>query len=112
MDKQGFITFLEENILSIFTGSYIEGEIPSSPRDSLVAQGKGGRILVKVNKEDDYRIAIKKIQPFKAFEVSLVKSIISELIEIKSDNISDAYFSVLQKHIIEKAICKSVSETS
>ena len=112
MDKQGFISFLEENILSIFTGSYIEGEVPSSVRDSLVAQGKGGRLLVKFNKDDDYRIVIRKIQPFKTFEVSLVRSIITELIEVKSDNINDAYFSVLQKYIIEKAICKSVSETS
>lgn len=112
MDKLKFAEFIKTNILSIFTGSEIVGEEPSTPRDALVAQGAGGMLLVKFNKNDEYRYQIKRLQPFKNYEVSLVKSIIIELGELKEQNINDAYFKTLQSYVIERAICKSVSDTA
>lgn len=112
MDKIKFAEFIKSNILSIFTGSEIIGEEPSTPRDALVAQGTGGSLLIKFSKNDDYRYQIKRLQPFKNYEVSLVKSIVIELGALKEQNINDAYFKTLQSYVIEKAICKSVSESS
>lgn len=112
MDKLQFAEFIKSNILTIFTGSEIIGEEPSSPRDSIVAQGSGGSLLVKFNKNDDYRYQIKRIQPFKGYEVALVKSIVTELGALKEQKIEDSYFNTLQSYVIERAICKSVSESS
>lgn len=112
MNKEMFASFIKDNILSIFTGSEIVGEEPSTTRDSLVAQGSSGSLLVKFNKNDDYRYQIKRIQPFKNYEVALVKSIITELGALKESNIEDSYFRTLQSFVIENAICKSVSELS
>ena len=113
MDKNQFIEFLKSNVLSIFTGSEIVGEEESSPRDALVAMGTAGSLLVKFQKTDETRLVIKRSQPFKNFEVNLVRSIVSELLEIyNSDFGKEGYRSVLQQHIIEEAICKSVSESS
>lgn len=112
MDKIKFAEFIKTNILSIFTGSEIVGEEPSTSRDALVAQGSGGMLLVKFNKNDDYRYQIKRLQPFKSYEVSLVKSIVQELGTLKEQNIDNSYFKTLQSFVIERAICKSVSESS
>lgn len=110
MDKEQFTKFLDKNILPIFTGSEIVGEEPSSPRDQLVAQGNSGTLLVKYNKADDYRMVIKRLQPFKKFEITLVRSIMSELVKVIGDRTTAPYLPVIQRHIIERAICKSVSE--
>ena len=112
MDKIQFADFIKTNILSIFTGSEIVGEEPSTPRDALVAQGSGGMLLVKFNKQDDYRYQVKRIQPFKNYEVSLVKSIVTELGTLRDQNIEESYFKTLQQFVIERAICRSVSESS
>ena len=112
MDKVQFAEFITDNILSIFTGSEIVGEEPSTSRDSLVAQGGSGSLLVKLNKNDDYRYQIKRIQPFKNYEVALVKSIITELGALKESILDENYFKTLQSYVIERAICKSVSESS
>lgn len=112
MNKLQFADFIKDNILPIFTGSEIVSEEPSTSRDSLVAQGSSGSLLVKFNKADEYRYQIKRIQPFKNYEVALVKSIVTELGALKESNIDESYFRTLQSHVIENAICKSVSETS
>jgi hypothetical protein len=112
LKKEQFIEFLEEHILPIFTGSEISGEEQSSPRDAQVAQGVGGSILAKFNKQDEYRIIIKRIQPFKTIEVSLVKSIIEELKELSQYTIKNEYIKKFQSYAIEKAICKAVSQKS
>lgn len=39
MEKVEFEEFLKTNVLSIFTGSVIVGEEPSTTRDALVALG-------------------------------------------------------------------------
>ena len=65
MNKQDFLEFLENNVLSLFTGSEIVGEEPSSSRDACVAQGSGGTVLVKFRKADEYRYIVKRVQPFK-----------------------------------------------
>lgn len=113
MEKVEFEEFLKTNVLSIFTGSVIVGEEPSTTRDALVALGVGGSLLVKFRKNDDVRFVIKRSQPFKNFEVNLVKAIVTELLELYNGQLGKSeYFPVLQNHVIEKAICKSVSETS
>ncbi len=113
MEKTDFVEFLKSNVLSIFTGSEIVGEEPSSARDALVALGSGGSLLVKFRKNDEERLVIKRIQPFKNFEVNLVKAILTELLTLYNGQLGKGeYFPVLQNYIIEKAICESVSETS
>lgn len=113
MERNEFVDFLNTNILPIFTGAEIVGEEPSTSRDTVVAMGSGGCLLVKFHKEDESRLVIKRSQPFKNFEVSLVRSILTELLSIYAGPVGEAgYYSVLQNHVIEKAICKSVSESS
>ena len=73
MKRERFITFLEDNILSMFTGSEIIGEEESGPRDACVAHGANGTLLVKFNKNDTSRFVIKRVQPFKSFEIQLVR---------------------------------------
>lgn len=113
MEKSKFIEFLQENILTLFTGSEIFGEEPSSVRDTLVVQGAGGSIQVKFEKTDDYRIIIKRIQPFKAFEISLVRFIVAEMKSVLSfGNVSREYLKKFEQFAIEKAICSAVSSSN
>ena len=65
----------------MFTGSEIIGEEESSPRDACVAQGSSGSLLVKFKRSDNYRLIIKRVQPFKTFEVSLVKSRVVRMLQ-------------------------------
>lgn len=109
MNKQDFLDFLESNVLSLFTGSEIAGSEPSSPRDACVAQGSGGSVLVKFRKADDYRYIIKRVQPFKHFEISIIKSIIAEMGKIYATRIAQEYRKQIEHIIIEKAICKSIT---
>lgn len=112
MEKPKFIEFVKENILPIFTGSEIIGEEASTNRDALVAHGASGSILVKFRKTDDYRLVIKRLQPFKNFEASLIKTIISELVVLYNHELDSEYYNTLQEFVIEKAVCRSVSEQS
>ena len=109
MNKQNFLNFVENNILSLFTGSEVVGEEPSSPRDACVAQGSGGTVLVKFKKTDDFRYIIKRVQPFKTFEISIIKSIIAEIAKIHNNRIAQEYQKQIEHIITEKAICKSLT---
>ena len=113
MEKEQFIGIVEGILLPLFTGSKIVGEEESTARDSEVAQGSGGTVLIKPYKTDEYRLIVKRNQPFKSNEVALIKSIISELIKVAEYNISEpTYLKRLQTTAIEKAICNSLSETA
>ncbi|MBQ9790598.1 MAG: hypothetical protein IJW24_03285 [Clostridia bacterium] len=112
MKKERFLSFVKDNILSMFTGSDIIGEEESSPRDACVAQGTGGSLLVKFNRNDSYRFVIKRVQPFKTFEISLVKSIIEEVSTIYNNKVSDDFIKGLEGLIIEKAICKALTKSA
>lgn len=109
MNKQDFINFLESNVLSLFTGSEIVGEEPSSSRDACVAQGSGGSALVKFTKADEYRLVIKRVQPFKNFEISIIKSIILEMSKIYTNKIAHEYRNQIEHIITERAICKAIT---
>lgn len=109
MNKQDFLDFLESNVLSLFTGSEVSGEEPSSSRDACVAQGSGGSVLVKFKKTDDYRFVIKRVQPFKTFEISIIKSIIQEMSKIYSNRVAQEYHTQIEHFITEKAICKALT---
>ena len=109
MKKADFLDFLENNVLSLFTGSEIIGEEPSSSRDACVAQGAGGTVLAKFNKTDEYRIVIKRIQPFKTFEISIIKSIIAEMSKIYGNKLTKEYRTQIEHIITERAICKSIT---
>ena len=112
MKKERFLSFIEDNILSMFTGSEIIGEEESSPRDACVAQGAGGALLVKFKRSDTYRFVIKRVQPFKTFEISLVKSIIEEVGNIYTTKVSDDFIKGLEGLVIEKAICKALTNSA
>ena len=113
MQKQDFIELVNNFIIPLFTGSSLEGEEASTIRDAEVAQGNGGTILCKMNKADNYRLIIKREQPFKKFEVHLVHAIIEELNSVYKYNITEVeYKKTLQQYALEKAICKSVTEKS
>ena len=71
MEKTHFYEFVNRMILPLFTGSYVAGEIESSSRDLEVALGKGNSVLLKPTKSDEYRVILKRGQPFKSFEVNL-----------------------------------------
>ena len=111
MVKSRFLEFVHDYILKMFTGSEIVGEEESSPRDAIVAQGESGGVKIKFSRDDNYRILIKRAQPFKSLEISLIKSIIEELNKINDLRMTEDYKKGLKSLIIEKAICKSLSNT-
>ena len=112
MKKNQFLEFLKDNILTIFTGSEIIGEEVSSPRDNCVAQGEGGAIKIKFSRKDNYRIIVKRAQPFKKFEIFLINSIIKEMGKIADVKNLEDYKHGIESMIIEKAICKSLTNSS
>lgn len=113
MTKEVFTKYVQELILPLFTGSHIAGEDVSTNRDSEVAQGNGGTMLVKPHKEDEYRLIIKRSQPFKNADIELMHAIIEELDKINDYNIQDeTYKQRLQTLAMEKAICNSLTEVS
>ncbi len=109
MNKQNFLSFVENNILSLFTGSEIVSTEESSSRDACAAQGANGTVLVKFKKSDDYRLVIKRAQPFKKFEIAIIRSIIDEMSKILSNKVAQEYRLQIERIIIEKAICKSIT---
>ncbi len=111
MDKQQFYKFVNKLILPLFTGSFLDGEEESSVRDSEVAYGKKNSLLIKPTKADEYRLILKRGQPFQTFEVNLLRSIIAEINKIAVIPLEDdSYLSVLQENAIEKSICQSICE--
>ena len=113
MTKENFYNLVSDLILPLFTGSQIIGEEESSSRDSEVAQGSSGTVLVKPYKAEEYRLILKRIQPFKTSDVQLIKSIILELVKISEFGIEeDEYITRLQTTAIERSICHAVSEKS
>ena len=112
MNKTHFMDFLQNDILPLFTGSEILGEEPSTPRDNCVAQGDNGSIKVKFSRADNYRIIVRRAQPFKNFEIHLIKSIIDEMNKINHIKAIEEYKHGIENMIIEKAICKSLTNSS
>jgi hypothetical protein len=111
MEKQNFYKIVNKLILPLFTGSYVDGEEESSSRDNEVAFGKRNSLLIKPAKSDEYRLILKRGQPFQVFEINLLKSILSEINKIAEINLDDeSYISVLQENAIEKSICQSICE--
>ena len=111
MIKSRFLEFVQDYILKMFTGSEIIGEEESSPRDNIIAQGEYGSVKVKFDRTDNYRIIIKRAQPFKSLEINLIKSIIEESQKIDSLHVREDYKKGLKNLIIEKAICRSLSNS-
>ena len=113
MDKETFLNYVQDIILPLFTGSIIVGEVESNSRDSEVALGTGGTVLIKPSKNDEYRIVIKRNLSFKANEVALLKSIIFELSKVSSLGVKEkSYIDRLNTAAVEKAICESVTEVA
>ena len=116
MTKEVFTKYVQELILPLFTGSHIAGEDVSTNRDSEVAQGNGGTMLVKPHKEDEYRLIIKRSQPFKNADIELMHAIIEELDKSTGslDDFGGEYTNSIlenlannleENNITEKAIC-------
>lgn len=113
MEKIEFYKVVNKLILPLFTGSFIEGEEESSSRDSEVAYGKKNSLLIKPSKADEYRLVLKRGQPFQNFEVALLKSIFEQLNTISQMEFEDdSYTTVLQENAIEKAICESICDST
>lgn len=111
MEKQEFYRIVNKLILPLFTGSCIDGEEESTSRDSEVAYGKKNSLLIKPSKADEYRLILKRGQPFQTFEINLLKSIFAELNKITQiEWEDDSYVQVLQENAIEKSICESICE--
>ena len=111
MEKVEFYKIVDKLILPLFTGSFIEGEEESTSRDSEVAFGKKNCLLIKPSKADEYRLILKRGQPFQTFEVNLLKAILAELNDISQlDLVDESYISVLQENAIEKSICQSICD--
>ena len=115
MEKETFLKYVDNIIIPLFTGSSIVGEVESNSRDSEVALGTGGTVLIKPNKNDEYRIVLKRSTAFKGNDVALLKSIIAELGNIANLGLllpDKSYLHRLNMTAIEKAICEAVSETA
>ncbi len=112
MQRERFISFLENNILSLFTGSEIVGEEESTPRDACVAQGANGTLLVKFQRSDPVRFVVKRVQPFKSFEVSLVRSIVEEMRVIFRANLNEEFVRGLESQVTQRAICRALSKSA
>lgn len=113
MEKERFYKLINKLILPLFTGSFLVGEEESSARDSEVAYGKQNTLLVKANKNDDYRLVIKRGRAFQTFEANLLRIILRELDEISQFNIEDNnYEQILEYKAIEKAICECISPST
>lgn len=111
MTKDNFMNLVTKLIIPLFTGSQIIGEEESSARDLEVAQGTNGTVLLKPHKSDEYRLILKRSQPFKTNDVSLIRTIVLELVKISEYGIEEEqYIKKLQTTAIEKAICQAVSE--
>ena len=111
MEKVEFYKVLQKLVLPLFTGSEIDGEEESSPRDNEIALGKKNSLLLKPSKQDDYRLILKRGQAFQPFEIALLKSILGEIETISQLNLQDVnYVNTLQSHAIEKSICASLCE--
>ena len=112
MDKNEFYKVVDKLILPLFTGSIIDGEEPSSTRDNEIAFGKRNSLLIKPSKLDEYRLVLKRGQPFQAFEINLLRSILAELDRISLLQLNDeSYIFALQYNAIEKSICSSISDS-
>ena len=110
MTKEEFYDIVSDLFVPLFTGSYLAGEIESSSRDLEVALGKSNSILLKPSRSDSYRLVLKRGQPFKTYEVNLIKSILNELNYIAELHISDAtYLTQLRNMAIEKALVESIT---
>ena len=113
MEKETFLNYVKAMIIPMFTGSMIVGEVESNARDSEVALGPGGTVLIKPTKNDEYRLVLKRNLAFKANEVSLIKSIISETERVTNLGLEDSsYINRLNMTALEKSICESVSEVA
>ena len=113
MEKAEFYGFVNKLIIPLFTGSFIAGETESSSRDLEVALGKSNSVLLKPSKLDEYRIILKRGQPFKSFEVNLIRAILEEMTNIAVYDFKDpVYVNKLQSVAIEKALIESITETA
>ncbi len=113
MVKEKFVEVVNKLILPLFVGSTITGEAESSARDSEIAYGKQNSLWIKPNKNEEYRLCLKRGRAFQPYEVLLLKNIFKEIDEIDTLNLENPnYEHTLQERAIEKAMCEVVSGTA
>ena len=113
MERETFLKYVNDLIIPMFTGSSIAGEVESNSRDSEVALGPGGSVLIKPNKNDEYRLVLKRNIAFKTREVALLRSIITEIAKVSELGLLEKSYSTrMTTTAIEKSICESISEVA
>lgn len=111
MEKAEFYEIVEQLIIPLFTGSELAGEMESTSRDLGVALGRGNTVLLKPTKLDDYRLIVRRGQPFKSYEVRLIRLVIDEIYQISQMNINDkTYLDYLNNMAIKRALVNSITE--
>lgn len=113
MVKEKFVEVVNRLILPLFVGSFITGEEESSTRESEVAYGKQNTLWIKPNKNEEYRLCLKRGRAFQPYEVLLLKYIFKEIDDIDMLGIDNPnYEATLQDRAIEKAMCEVISESA
>jgi len=113
MEKEKFVEVVNRLILPLFVGSFITGEEESTTRESEVAFGKQNTLWIKPNKNEEYRLCMKRGRAFQSYEVLLLKNIFKEIDDIDGLIIENPnYEATLQERAIEKAMCEVISESA
>jgi len=113
MVKEKFVEVVNRLILPLFVGSNIVGEEESTSRDSEVAYGKQNTLLIKPNKNEEYRFCLKRGRAFQPYEVLLLKNIFKEIDDIDQMELENPNFEyILQEKALEKVICEVVAGSS
>lgn len=113
MEKKKFLEVVNRLILPLFVGSSIAGEEESTSRDNEVAFGKQNTLLIKPNKNEEYRFKLRRGRAFRNEDVMLLKNIFKEIDDIDQMDLLDVnYEYTLQDKAIEKVVCEVVAGNS
>jgi len=113
MLKEKFVEVVDRLILPLFVGSTIMGEAESSARDSEIAYGKQNSLWIKPNKNEEYRLCLKRGRAFQPHEVLLLKNIFKEIDDIDQLHLENPNYEItLQDRAVEKAMCEIISDTA
>ncbi len=112
MKKEKFYYVINKLILPLFTGSELVGEEDSNTREAEIALGKQNTLLLKPEKNADYRLVIKRGRAFQQSELTLLKNILRETKNIAESGFDPSFEETLLDKAVEKAICDTVAPSA